>query len=517
MKILFHKLSNQQLSPYLHFIKEVNSYGISELNSYEIRNILSFVFNQEIKNIILEDLFDINGLILSKETKQDLFNYLTFDDIAYIKNLLSDYLEFQINSPWRDKINNFLKTNRNINKIVIPKSIYKFEKLSAILTNLFFGHKLINWENFEDNNNSLILDYNQGWKKRNIFNINNESTISIFLEHFFKNEHDWKLYRIEKDIFINLDNKTRNLIFGEDIIFQIKRILLSQKPANQKNYWDNIHEEKHKEAVSPQEEIIIHYESNKSIKYNLKASFLTFKDNNFEITKAEQLLANPEKYIKKYQISNLENIINKIDLNELNKALKKDENISNTLSSLWVKYNLEEKNGKLWKQLLKLKTNQLGINKIYEDIEKLYGIIDFVSMHTFQNAYCNPKNETIIPREKKVFKAICQYLELPKEYRISIHMERILIGGHSKELNEKLKRVIILIIDNGIINGLSYDNNIINNLKSKIKQIEENIDMDYFGITKETLPHACLELCHEIKSKMKLKHFKKIEKSSTHK
>ena len=138
-------------------------------------------------------------------------------------------------------------------------------------------------------------------------------------------------------------------------------------------------------------------------------------------------------------------------------------------------------------------------------------------MHTFQNAYCNPKNETIIPREKKVFKAICQYLELPEEYRISIHMERILIGGHSKELNEKLKRVIILIIENGIINGLSYDNNIINNLKSKIKQIEENIDMDYFGITKETLPHACLELCHEIKSKMKLKHFKKIEKSSTHK
>ena len=41
--------------------------------------------------------------------------------------------------------------------------------------------------------------------------------------------------------------------------------------------------------------------------------------------------------------------------------------------------------------------------------------------------------------------------------------------------------------------------------------------MEYFGITKETLPHACLELCHEIKAKMKLKHFKKIEKSSTHK
>lgn len=513
MKILFHKLSEQQISSYSRFVSEVNSYGIKELSSFEIRNILSLVFNQELKNILIDDLFDKNGLILSSETKQDLFNYLTFDEIFYIKNLLSTYLDFQIYSDWSEKVKNLLKSNKNINNIIISKSIFKSDNFLNCITNFFFSYKLMNWYVFEDNGNYLILDYNQGWKKRNIFNIDNENTISIFLEHFFKIEHDWKLYKIEKDKFFILDNKLRKLIFGEDIIFQIKKILKSQKPFHQKSHLDNIHEEKHKEAISPQDEIIIYYESNKSIKYNLKASFLTFKENNFDIVKASELLVNPEKYIKKYQISNLDNIIDKIDLNELNKALNKDDIISTAISTLWLKYNLDEKNGRLWKQLLKLKANKYGMDKVYDDIKKLSNSNDFVSRFTFQNAYCNPKNETIIPREKKVFKSICKYLELPKEYRISIQMERILVGGHSKELNEKLKGVIKTLINNGIMNGFIYDNNLINNIKLNIQKIEDNIDMDYFGITKESLPLTCLELCHEIRDKMKLKHIKKIEKS----
>ena len=172
---------------------------------------------------------------------------------------------------------------------------------------------------------------------------------------------------------------------------------------------------------------------------------------------------------------------------------------------------MNEQDGRLWKQLLKSKINVDGLDKVFCEIEDILKIKQFVSITTFENAYCNPTNITIIPREKKVFKAICQYLELPLEYRAAMHRERNLIGGHSEQFHSKLKELIKAIVEYRVLDKHKNDDELLELLNQSIEKIESKVDMDYFGFTRESLLYACLAICYEILDKMKLKPILTIE------
>jgi hypothetical protein len=510
MRIDFYKIDESKLISYSYFIAQVSNHDLRELNSYKVRNILSIVFNTKIRDLLLEDLFNQDGTFLSNETKDNLFRYLSPEEKDDLKNHLSNYLDYQFGSSWYQHVRQNLKEN-SLNTIVIHSSLLKHESILDELKLLFPNKKISEWSSLNEATSALFLDYNHSWKKRNIFSIQEDNSKGIFLKHFFENVYKRKIYNDENQIYLSINSALRRQLFGNEILSGLKKNLDSLKPSDSSNEWDVLHESDDKNHYNPQEEIIIHYSLHRCNKFRINASFLLFKDENYSTVTSKNFILNPLKYEKSFEFSHLESIIDNIDLVELDKAIKKDESINLVIQPLWEKFNLNEKDGRLWKQLLKSKVQENGLLNTYNNIEIISGISQFVSLNTFENTYCNPFSDTVIPREKRVFKAICKYLGLPLEYRVAIHRERILIGGHSHELHMKLKPIIEAIVEYGVLNNHKSDNKLLEVLNEIIDKIEEKVDMDYFGFTRESLQYACIALCYEILDKMRLKPILKIE------
>lgn len=510
MHINFYDIEDSNLISYHYYSYKVSNNDLLELNSYKIRNVLSLVFNLKIRDIILDSIFNVNGTLISVETKDNLFKHLSAQERSELKIYLSTYLDYQIKSEWYNVLCKILNSE-SINTIVIPSQILSHDLILSQLKKIFPGLKFVDWLNYDQNKEALILDYNHAWQNRNICTVQNIGSHAIFLKHFFENTFQWKLYREERHIFNRMNTKTRENIFGKELITQVKQKLSSLRPEVNLNEWDVFHENNHKYSLNPQEEIVISYNPTNSNRYRISVTFLLVIDKKYSIKTAKELVANPINFENKFQFSNLENIISQIDLGKLNKAIEKDKSIDLIIQPLWKKFNLDENGGRLWKQLLHRKVKDYGTKEVYSEIERISGIKQFISLNTFENAYCNPENSTIVPREKIVFKAICSYLELPLEYRAAMHRERNLIGGHSQELHSKLKDLIKVIVEYGVLDKHSDDDALIETLNNVVDKIEKNIDMDFFGFTRDSLIYACIEICFEITDKMKLKPILKIE------
>jgi hypothetical protein len=510
MKINFYEIQEAQLLSYHYYLAQVSNNDLLELNGFKIRNILSLAFNKKTKDLILENIFNINGNFLSSETKDNLFRYISLEERNDLKYFLSTYLDYQIDSNWYKTINTTLNKSP-INIIVIPTVILNNDLILAQLKLLFPRKKFVDWFNFEDVSEALILDYNHAWKKRNLFTTREVNSSALFLKHFFENTYKWRIYKEEDDTFKCLNSETRELLVGKEILAELKENLALIRPETTLNNWDVLHESDHADSFNPQEEIIIFFNSTNSNKYRFNTSYLLEKDDKYTIVNAKTLINDAKKFESEFYYSNLENIISQVDLNELNKSIEKDKNLIQIIQPLWEKYNLNENNGRLWKQLMLRKVKEHGLQSIYSEIENISGVRQFVSISTFENAYCNPENNTIIPREKKVFKAICQYLELPLEYRAAIHRERNLIGGHSQDLHIKLKDLIYAIVELGVLDKHNNDDELLEMIHFSVQKIENRVDMDYFGLTRESLLYVCVAICYEIIDKMRLKPILKIE------
>lgn len=510
MTINFYKIEDAQLLSYHYYSAQVNNNDLLELNGYKLRNLLSVVFNFKTRDLFLENLFNQNGTFLTSETKDNLFRHFSLYEINDLKSSLSNYLDFQIASNWYNRLSQLLNIE-SINTIVIPSPIFNNELILTQLNSLFPKKKFVDWFSYDETKEALILDYNHAWKKRNLFTIQESNSKAYFLQHFFESTYQWKVYNEEKHLFNRMNTQTRELLFGNDTITEIKKELTSLRPASILNEWDWMHESNHKYSFIPQEEIAIYFSPTNSNKYRFSASFLLLNDGKYTIKTAKDLVSSSENFEGKYTFSNIENIISQINLSKLNNAIEKDKSINEIIQPLWKKYNLNEENGKLWKQLLKMRAKEHGIKTIYTEIEDISGVKHFISLNTFENTYCNPENNTIIPREKNVFKAICQYLDLPLEYRAAIHRERNLTGGHSQELHSKLKDVIKVIVEYGVLDNHKNDDELLNILNQFVDKIENSVDMDFFGFTRDALIYACIAICYEIIDKMKQKPIIKIE------
>lgn len=515
MNINFYKLEELLLLSYHYYVAQVSNNDLLELNGYKIRNILSIVFDKKTRDLVLEDLFNENGTFLSTETKVNLFKYLSSDERIDLKNYLFTYLDYQIESEWHQTITQLLNTE-SINTILIPASILRHHLYFSQLKTLFPNKKFVDWHNYDETTTALILDYNHVWKKRNIFTVQDSGSIFYFLKHFFESTYLWKTYIEDKSIYDTINTPLRISLFSSEILSEIKSKLDDLKPKNEENIWSTLLDDYHNSMYNyiGKEEIKIHFDKNKANNYSINNSFILVKENNFIIKNALELIGNASKYEGEYKICNLENIILNIEVSKIIAAIEKDESIFKIVQPLWEKFNLNEQDGRLWKQLLQNKVKEFGMEIIFAEIERISGVKHFISLHTFEKTYCNPGSITIIPREKKVFKAICQYVELPLEYRAAMHRERNLIGGHSEELRSKLKVLIIAMIDLEIFDQKRNDESLLEIINNSIEIIESKVDMDFFGSTRDALSYACIAIYYEIMENIKLKPILKIEQTT---
>jgi hypothetical protein len=512
MNINFFEIEESQLISYNYFKSQVNNNDLLELNGYKIRNIISLTFTEQMKNIVIENIFNSNGTFLSSQTQENLYKYLSPEEICDFKVHLSNYLDIQINSGWLDIIKKTLNEN-SINTLIIPTLALENQMILKQLKLLFPNKKFIDWLNFNEKSKVLILDFNHVWKKRNIFTLNQSITHSCFLKHFFENPYYWKIYNDEKIIYKSINTSTRISIFSSEVIDEIKIKLDSLKPKFQENGWARLLDEDLNNTYNyvSKDEIKLYFENQRGINYPIKNSFILFKNNEFLLKNGTELIESTHIYEGEFKIANLDNIISSIDIKKITDAIEKDKSIYKIIFPLWEKYNLNEKNGSLWKQLLKRKSDFLGIDKVFSDIEEISNNKQFVSLYTFENTYCNPENKTIIPRAKKIFKSICQYLELPMEYRAAIQRERNLIGENSEEGRLKIKALISIMIECKIFDQPKDDESLLESINHSVDKIENNVDIDFFGSTRESLIYSCIAIYYEVLEKLKLKLIVKIE------
>jgi hypothetical protein len=515
MNINFYEIEELQLLSYHYYTAQVSNNDLLELNGYKIRNILSIVFDQKMRDLVLKDLFNEDGAFLSSETKDNLFRYLSSDERIDLKNYLSNYLDYQIESEWHQTIT-LLLNNESISTILIPAPILSHHLILTQLKTLFPKKKFVDWNNYDETTEALILDYNHVWKKRNIFTVQDSGSTFYFLKHFFESAYLWKTYAEDKNIYDTINTPLRISLFSSEILSEIKSKLDDLKPNNEVNIWSTLLDEHHNSMYNyiGKEEIKIHFDKNKANNYSLNNSFILAEENKFIIKNATELIGNASKYETGYKICNLENIILNIEVSKIIAAIEKDESILKIVQPLWEKFNLKEQDGRLWKQLLQNKTKEYGMEIVFAEIERISGVKHFISLQTFEKTYCNPGSITIIPREKKVFKAICQYVELPLEYRAAMHRERNLIGGQSEELRSKLKALIIAMVNLEIFDQQRNDESLLEIINNSIEKIENRVDMDFFGSTRDALSYACIAIYYEIKEKLKLKPILKIEQTT---
>ena len=237
MKIDFYEIEESNLISYNYFASQVNNYDLRELNGFKVRNILSIAFNTKIRDFILEDLFNQNSIFLSIETKDNLDRYLSSDEIDDLRNLISNYLDYQIESSWYENVCQVL-TESSLNTIVVSSSILDSDNVLNELKVLFPKMKFTHWRSINDITTALFLDYNQSWKKRNIFNMQENDSRAIFLKHFFENVYKRRIYNDENQIFKSINTTLRKQLFGDEIIAGLKNNLENLKPLESFNEWD---------------------------------------------------------------------------------------------------------------------------------------------------------------------------------------------------------------------------------------------------------------------------------------
>jgi hypothetical protein len=509
MKIDFYKINDQDLASYYYFFDKINENNLIELNGYRIRNILSIVFNQNIKNYIINDLFNHEGKLLSSETKNELFRNISEEERNDLKSFLLAYLEIQINSAWLKNINQVIQENQ-LNIILLPSFVKNDVFLSSEFNRLFPDKKLVDWSGFDISKKALIIDYNHSWSRKNIFMIKNCDSKSFFLKHFFENVYQWKIYSEEKNLYLLFNTPSRQFLFGNEILDELTVQLEKLKPEKKKNEQYKFFDSEHKNSFSAQDELVLHFNNSKHTKYPMSASFLLKKGIKFEIVTAWDLVNSNNKYEDQFCACNIENLISKIDLSKLKVEIEKKNEMASSVDNLWIKHNLNPANGKLWKQLLFLKSKEVGGENLFNEIKCLLNNSSFVSLNTFLNTYCNPSNPTITPREKKVFRIICRYLDLPIEYMLAIQRERNLTGENSQERNIYLKNWLKAMVDIDLLDT-SDSSAFLEKLNSNLCLICDIFDLEYFGLTEETLVIACKEFVDEILLKMNCNKIDRIE------
>jgi hypothetical protein len=363
MNINFYKIEEALLLSYHYFTTQVSNNDLKELNSFKIRNILSIVFNEETKDLVLNDLFDEDGVFLSGDTKNDLFRLLSIEERIELKDCLNSYLNFQIESNWYRTLKVELHS-KSMNRVLIPTSILRNDKIIVQLEKLFPRKKFVDWRSYDGNSRVLIIDYNHAWKKRNLFTVQDPNSSAFFLKHFFENIYNWKIYKEHKHLFNRMNTQTRKTLLGESSLSEINENLASLRPEKPLNEWDLLHDRDHKSYYDPPEEIIIFSSSSDSNRYRISSSFLLVQDQKYILRTAKELINNPSQYQGKYKYLSLERIISEIDLNEFNNAIEKDKSGENILQSVSEKLKLKEDDGEIWKQLLKIKSAEYGLNKV---------------------------------------------------------------------------------------------------------------------------------------------------------
>jgi hypothetical protein len=496
-----------------YHISVLSPEGLYELRSIKLTRIYSLVFNQKIKEIVLEDIFSIDerSYFITEDTKNAI-KELSPENLHELKGLLSDTLDHILASGWTTHVMSQLRgsTTILISHQALGNQVFTEEIRRSL--DLSPRQTLTSWLNIdpESRKDILILDYQDTGRypynlNPNIFETffsHARSASFLFLSLFYRSKFDWAEYNLSKDLLAILDHPIREEYFQFD---DLRGIINNKRPNTEKTDWSL--ENNYQSEQSRQTVILKFEESDRTHTFNPSELFILRQDEiKLRVWRIDELseieLSEEDMHIQ--QLDNLQeiNIYNRIA------DLEREEKELNIIRK---RFDLNESEpGRLWKILLKRKASASTEQDLYDDLS---GFLSnegsrIVSYQYFISQWISTDSNVMIPLEKKVFMLLCRYLGLPiSYYRIMLrkrNAERRLVRKNNKQMNSLLSD----LFEDGCFDDGSNPQEILEQHKEKYIK---TYDFDEIGLAEDQIVENLTSLVDLLSPLIELKKVSFIE------
>lgn len=499
------------------FLLELNIRELYELRSIKLMNIYSICISEEIKSYIINDLFSKNESceLISINTKMAILE-LREEDIDMLKLWLSNTLDLIINSELKSKINNKLSQSAII---ILDEAIIRNAKLLNKFANALGYQKLIKFKSWSELTNDIynayvIVSYRDQGKFPNLyypnlleFEYSSKSNGTAILHNFlFANHYVWARYNILKDYHKYLDHSIRNTHFNWK---ELSKTIASTKPKS--NFLIDWNLENEYSSTDLRETYRVKLKNQRPKTYH-NSDLLIYNEINSEKTRVQRIkwfFENVDFDDTKYKIQKLDELLN--DFNPAERLIDTSEQ-ERELKIIRKQLGLEnEAAGRIWKILLRNRSQQIGIECLYNEIKFIFdkSKTPLVSINHFKNSWLNVDSESLMPRGNKVFKILCEYLDLNNSYRLILYrLKNASISGKI-EATKKYSSLLKDLFASGCFDLNASTKTI---LQSNIQQYQKNHSLDELGINPVSPLSDLITLVELIQPELKLIELETIEK-----
>lgn len=492
--------------------------GLYELRSYKLMNIYSIVTNDELKDIILDSIFAehslVNVLLITEETRDNL-HALSAGTVKKIREALDLALTYIIKSGWREYL--LVKLNMRC-VLVLPELVKGTPKLLVAFKNslrLTVGYEIHSWYSVDlvhEKNKIVVLDYRDAGRfpymiKPNILELPTlgAEIECYFIKMFFKLKFEWSRYRYSVDLVKILRHEIRIRHFDID---GLSCEISNFKPNSFENTnWDF---ESQYEANRTGVSVRVRFDSNRIRSFTPSELFIVRLglSPNLFIARIGELL--DEGYDEDIYAQVLDEIHSGFNIYE---KIANNDRETRELRIIKEKYSVDEseKPEHLWKLLLKRRAAGKDLDDLYNEVQSYLKTrdADLVSKGTFENHWLNVDSMTLIPREKRSFYFLCEYLGLPVSYfTIMVRLKNVEVQNtrhNSRQMNSLLSD----LIDAGCFDeNVTTADKILRALKDHLQSVH---DLTGIGFYTDTLVEDLNALVELLKPHIQLAKIEDIE------
>lgn len=394
-----------------------------QLRTIYVFNLFMTATTIRIANKIMEHLFN-------EQDKESLFKDEVHEAIAELIDEERSELRTVVSILLKKVVETWTTTRPNILRVVQHKSSIALIVPFSLVNDVAFsnemrhflpgvGFKMYSWKDIKKGNirDKFILSINYRDTGKYPFNIfpsifeNNSSEDTFFLSCFLSAFFGKRYAQYEQGYNVQLNKRLKNS-FRRKYLGQ-QDIEAMQIPLQDGMSFNDI-DDPDDDFGDPADTVMVIYRDNSHATfYPSKMLIIQHSEETaFSVIRADELI---EEECKDYKVQPLEELYEGLNLFEIRPEEEKE------LEEIKLTYNVADSNRVLWKVLLSRKRKQVPDEVLYGHVGEATGDARFVRYQYFREKWLDPKSELLIPRRRRHFRAICEYLALsPVYYRLKL-------------------------------------------------------------------------------------------------
>jgi hypothetical protein len=473
-----------------------------QLRTIYVFNIFMAAITLRIANKIIDHLFN-------KQESENLFKEEVYEAIAELTEEEKSELKIVVNVLLKKVVEIWATAKPNVLRAVQHKSSIALIVPFSLVNDTIFdsemrhflpgiGFKLYSWKDVKTRNirDKCILSINYRDTGKYPFNIfpstfeNNSNEDTFFLSYFLSAFFGKRYTQCEQTYKAQLNKRLTNSFRRKYLGVQDVEVIPTPLPDGMS--FDDIDDDQDNDFTDPTDSVTVTYNDNSHTTFYPAKMLIVRRpeEHAFSVVRADELA---EEECKDHKIQPLEELYDGLNLFEISPEEEKE------LEKMKLAYNIADKNKVLWKVLLARKRTEVTDEILYEHVGKATGDSLFVRYPYFREKWLDPKSELLIPRRRKHFRAICEYLALsPAYYRLKL--KKSASEKWSKRTNtQKTNRLLTQMFNEGLFNdGVDWN-------KVRLDHLLTTHDLEANGITEDNVTTELQALVALLKENISMK------------